>query len=73
MFPNVNSRRMGDEAKRFRNLAKECRTLAQSARDMYSKLDLLNIARQLEEEADKIDREEQEAASKDHRSDSTHP
>lgn len=46
---------MVDDANTFRDRAKECRRLADSARDPYAKLALLDIARELDEEADKID------------------
>ena len=47
---------MGDDANRFRARAKECRGRAQNA-DYVMRAYLLEIARELEEEADKIEAE----------------
>jgi hypothetical protein len=52
---------MGDsknEADRFRGRARKCRELARDARTEIDRNDLLRVAAELEEEADKIDAEE---------------
>jgi hypothetical protein len=49
---------MSEEADRFRRRAQQCRDLAERARDDYSRITLAQMARELEEEADKIDAEE---------------
>ena len=49
---------MGEEADRFRARAKQCRELARNARDPASRRELTNMAKELDEEADKIEAEE---------------
>lgn len=49
---------MTEDAARFRRRAHQCRHLAERARDEYSRDTLSQMARELEEEADKIDAEE---------------
>ena len=46
---------MGDDAKRFRTRAQDCRNLAKGARHQCDREMLEDIAADLEEEADKID------------------
>ena len=53
---------MSDDAKRFRNRAKDCRRLAGDARDAEARRTLSAMAIELDDEADKI--EEEEAAAK---------
>lgn len=45
------------DAQRFRDRARDCRTLAKSARDKADAALLQEIADELEAEADKMDRE----------------
>jgi hypothetical protein len=45
------------DSERFRVRAKQCRDLAAGARDEVSRLELSEMARELEEEADRIDAE----------------
>ena len=47
---------MGDEAARFRKRARECRELAQDESDHDMRKTLLTVAKDLEDEADEIDR-----------------
>jgi hypothetical protein len=49
---------MSDDADRFRKRAKECRRLAGDARDEETRAQLSQMAKELEEEADKIEAEE---------------
>jgi hypothetical protein len=49
---------MSEEASRFRKSAQNCRELASRARDEVSRTELLEIALELETEADKIEAEE---------------
>ena len=60
---------MGDESKRFRARAVQCRVLAKDARDFESRQTLDDMAEDLDAEAAKID-EEEEAAN---REDATNP
>ena len=46
---------MGDDAKRFRTRAQDCRNLAKGARHQCDREMLEDIAADLEEEADRID------------------
>lgn len=47
---------MGDDAARFRKRARECRELAQDESDRDMRRSLLTVAKDLEKEADEIDR-----------------
>ena len=50
---------MGDDtAARFRKRARECRKIAAEAKTDYWRQSLLTLARDLEDEADKIDAED---------------
>jgi len=49
---------MSPEANRFRNRAKQCRVLAQDARDRESRDTLTGMAEELDSEATRIDHEE---------------
>jgi hypothetical protein len=49
---------MKEESDRFRIRARQCRELAQMARDDYARRTLNQMARELDEEAELIDREE---------------
>lgn len=49
---------MAEEAERFRQRARQCRRLSESARTQADRDELADMARQLEEEADSIDRQE---------------
>ena len=49
---------MTEDAARFRRRARQCRDLAERARDEYSRSTLSQMAVELEDEADKIDVEE---------------
>ena len=48
---------MPDEAARFRSKARQCRDLAIRARDEEDRLQLIQIARDMDDEADKIEAE----------------
>ena len=48
---------MGDDAARFRSRARECRRIANEAKSAIWRESLLSIAKDLENEADKIDAE----------------
>lgn len=50
---------MSDEAKRFRQRAFDCRELAKGARDPRDQQLLADLAMDLDEEADRIDAEEE--------------
>jgi hypothetical protein len=50
---------MLDEAKRFRQRALDCRELAKGARDPLDQERLVDIAAELDEEADRIDAEDE--------------
>ena len=54
----MNSSGMGDDADRFRKRAEECRRIAANAKDEEWRKSLLDLARDLDEEADRIDREQ---------------
>lgn len=54
---------MSDEAKRFRQRAYDCRQLAKGARDPRDQRLLEDIADDLDAEADKMDAEEDDAAT----------
>ena len=49
---------VGEEASRFRDRAIQCRMLADAARDAGSRLELSEMAQELDEEADRIEAEE---------------
>lgn len=49
---------MGGDAERFRNRAKQCRELASRAREEYSRKTLIQMATELEEEADELEKAE---------------
>lgn len=49
---------MSDEAKRFRDRAKDCRDLAGATYDDRWRQTLLNMAEDFEEEADRVEAEE---------------
>jgi len=49
---------MGDEADHFRQRARTCRDLATAARDDQSRQELLTMAGELDDEADRIDAED---------------
>lgn len=57
---------MTEEADSFRSRAKQCRTLAASARHAADRQTLNSMADDLSAEADKIDAEEAAATSDDH-------
>jgi hypothetical protein len=50
---------MSQEAARFRNSARNCRELAAQARDADARRDLLEVAFELEREADQIESEKE--------------
>jgi hypothetical protein len=50
---------MSDDAKRFRDQAKDCRVLAKSARDQVDATMLEEIAAELDAEAESIENEEE--------------
>ena len=54
---------MGDVAEQFRKRAQQCRDLAAAARDEHSRNTLTEIAVELDEEANKIDAENQKGFS----------
>ena len=49
---------MGEDANRFRSRARECRDVAAQAKDQEWRQQLLSLAQDLEDEADRIDDEE---------------
>lgn len=49
---------MGEDSQRFRQRAKQCRTLAKDARDAESRRTLNQMGEELDEEADRLDAEE---------------
>jgi hypothetical protein len=51
---------MGEIAERFRARARECRLLAEGARDEYARGTLTQVADELEEEAKLIEAEEEQ-------------
>ena len=51
---------MGEDSDRFRRRARQCRDLALRARDPEVRLELIQIAGELEEEAARIDAEERD-------------
>jgi hypothetical protein len=53
----VNYRLMGDLSARFRERAIHCRMLAEAAHDAAARRELLEIAQELDDEADKVDAE----------------
>lgn len=52
---------MGEESTRFRDRARQCRVLAEGARDLESRQSLSDMAKDLDAEAAKIDGEEEAA------------
>ena len=52
---------MGEDAERFRNRAKQCRELASRAHDEYSRKTLAQMASELDEEADELEKAETNA------------
>jgi len=50
---------MSEEPARFRNSARNCRELAAQARDEEARRDLLEVAFELEREADQIEAEKE--------------
>jgi hypothetical protein len=49
---------MAEDAERFRSRARHCRELAETARDEAARGQLVELAHDLEDEADKIEAEE---------------
>ena len=49
---------MSDDADRFRKRARDCRKIADEAKSTNWRESLLSLAKDLEDEADKIDEEE---------------
>lgn len=54
---------MGDDAARFRKRARQCRELAQDESDRDMRRTLLTVAKDLENEADEIDRRPQSSGT----------
>lgn len=50
---------MGDDANRFRERARECRNIASESKSQNWRESLLALAKDLEDEADDLDREEE--------------
>lgn len=55
----VDFRTMGDDAARFRQRARDCRQIAEEAKSPIWRESLLSIAQDLEDEADRLDAEEE--------------
>jgi hypothetical protein len=53
---------MSEEAARFRYQARQCRDLAIHAREEEDRLQLIQLARDMVDEADKIEAEQRESA-----------
>ena len=53
---------MGDDASRFRNRAEQCRKIAAEAGSKLWRNELLGLAKDLDDEADELDREEADQA-----------